>query len=488
MNKNNKVALSFNSAKDLNSQKSRIQKCRNVPKELTLFIPENLDIDKLLSEKPPTFEFYWDRDCFVYLLNLINDIPSRKKDMDCEYTPFYSPLVQRRVKEYRTYLNYLIEHSIIKTDNQYIQGSKSIGYTYTSYYQTKIKPIKISKPTLIKSILKFIELDNSEFEDCKSRESIINTDIGHLTKWLNRGLKIDYEGSIKYLKEKYEIDLKSQDYSGQAMKKFNSRLVVVEKIHNGDFNYTIDNTAGRLHTVLTQIKSELRNFITYKGQKLVAIDIKNSQPYLSYVLLNPEKFNFVNLRKYIQYYNPFLKNDISKFNDLYNDIILSDRNSDTQKYRSLISNGNLYESIGQILKSKGLIKSEDLSEIRKEAKSRVISSMFSPNRAIGYKVEMKEFASEFPTIYKIFSKVKFKKHNSLACMLQNLEANLVLHTACKIIANERPNLPIFTIHDSIITTKGNEEYVKGVLHKVLYEHIGLPPKLKEEKWEISLVA
>ncbi|MFN5849379.1 MAG: hypothetical protein ACK43K_12870, partial [Chitinophagales bacterium] len=65
MGNNKGNALYHNSAKRKNSR--RIQKNWNVPKEQILYIPENLDIDKILSDKPPTFKY--ERDCFVYLLH-----------------------------------------------------------------------------------------------------------------------------------------------------------------------------------------------------------------------------------------------------------------------------------------------------------------------------------------------------------------------------------------------------------------------------------
>ena len=75
------------------------------------------------------------------------------------------------------------------------------------------------------------------------------------------------------------------------------------------------------------------------------------------------------------------------------------------------------------------------------------------------------------------------KHNTLAILLQHLEATLVLQRACKIISQEKPDIPIFTLHDSIITTVGNEKYVHDILANVLLDAIGIAPKLKVERWE-----
>jgi hypothetical protein len=50
------------------------------------------------------------------------------------------------------------------------------------------------------------------------------------------------------------------------------------------------------------------------------------------------------------------------------------------------------------------------------------------------------------------------------------------------ISHERPELPIFTIHDSIATTAGNEEYVQTVIKEEAFRLTGLRLKLGKENW------
>ena len=81
---------------------------------------------------------------------------------------------------------------------------------------------------------------------------------------------------------------------------------------------------------------------------------------------------------------------------------------------------------------------------------------------------------------------EISKHtNFLAVLLQRIESYLVLEIICKRIALERPKLPIYTIHDSIVTTIGNEEYVKSIMVEMLKSYIGHEPKLKFEYWQIE---
>jgi len=74
--------------------------------------------------------------------------------------------------------------------------------------------------------------------------------------------------------------------------KFNSYTVSLLLIHDKKNLplFSVDSTAGRLHTNLTNLKSDLRNYLTYDGKTLVAVDIRNSQPYLSLALFRKDSY------------------------------------------------------------------------------------------------------------------------------------------------------------------------------------------------------
>jgi hypothetical protein len=57
---------------------------------------------------------------------------------------------------------------------------------------------------------------------------------------------------------------------------------------SGDLGCVVDETVGRMHTVLTNMKSDLRNLITYQGKPMVSVDIANSQPYLATLLFTKQ--------------------------------------------------------------------------------------------------------------------------------------------------------------------------------------------------------
>ena len=121
---------------------------------LTLYVPENIDIDRLLFENPPNFRY--ERDCFVYILYLISSIPARKRDIiekNNGYTPINKKFLQKRIHEYKKYIDYLKTQGIVEENRQYKPGKSSMGLKFSERYNSKLVPINITKWTLIKSII-----------------------------------------------------------------------------------------------------------------------------------------------------------------------------------------------------------------------------------------------------------------------------------------------------------------------------------------------
>ena len=128
------------------------------------------------------------------------------------------------------------------------------------------------------------------------------------------------------------------------------------------------------------------------------------------------------------------------------------------------------------------------NDCRKLAKTCTFRVLFDRNTALGYSEEMQGFRAIFPSVYEIIKMVKSSSnqasvHGALACTLQNFEAELILHQCCGRIAEERPDIPLFTIHDSIVTTIGNEEYVEETMRTVFKEQVGRAPQMAYEYWK-----
>jgi len=92
------------------------------------------------------------------------------------------------------------------------------------------------------------------------------------------------------------------------------------------------------------------------------------------------------------------------------------------------------------------------------------------------------FAEEFPEVYEFFKCLKSKDYTMLALLLQNIESYIFLNLITKKISKERADLPLFTVHDSIVTVEGEESYVKRVMEEELEALIGKRPTITIDLW------
>jgi hypothetical protein len=67
-------------------------------------------------------------------------------------------------------------------------------------------------------------------------------------------------------------------------------------------------------------------------------------------------------------------------------------------------------------------------------------------------------------------------------MMQTIEADLMLNRVGQRISSERPDLFILPIHDCLVTTQGNEDYIASVIKDETKKAIDLTPTLKIEPW------
>jgi hypothetical protein len=93
------------------------------------------------------------------------------------------------------------------------------------------------------------------------------------------------------------------------------------------------------------------------------------------------------------------------------------------------------------------------------------------------------FKKIFPSVSKVLEDYKYGDNRFLAILLQQIESTLILKHIVPRIASERPDLPIFTIHDSVVTLAGDEGYVEQVMREEIMRLTGLKPKFGIERWE-----
>ena len=429
------------------------------------FLPKNLDLKQLLAEHPPDFKYHIDH--FVHLCSLLYELPARKKDSLNEggYVSLNSYMLKKVNNNYKKYFNYLIKYGVVECDNSYIVGEKSKSYRYAAKYNDIIQPTYITKYTLTKN-LKEVHRFN--------RDMYAKYD--YLYKWFDDGLCVDFDKAEQKLIELYQKDKDAGEKN--ALHKLNVNLVNLIKLQKKDFYFTVDSTSKRLHTLLTKIKKDLREYITFDNKQLSNIDIQCSQPTLSLCLLEPSFYNteLKQERVTINSIDPQLTDKLPT-KAIANYVIANQDKFDS--YRKLVFD-DLYVGMAEILKS----KSVNIATDRDSLKDMMYMVLYSSNKFLNGNQGLPKriFKELFPEVYEVFKMYKSAGQENLPILLQKIEAVLILDKAAKTIAKAQPGMPLFTIHDSIVCPTDKTEFCKNIIVAEAIKYLGFEPKLKIDLW------
>lgn len=445
-------------------------------------IPSSVDLGTFLLKYPPKFKY--DIDKFYCIIEyLCKGMDLEDLDDTAGFINLNARTLQSKIHDYKQYLKHLEENGFIRSDKKYIVGEKSTGFLISSYTSHKafIKLIPIQSHVIKKNRTK----DKNKFE---ATLKATRTKYPHLTKYFNKSLQINVEEAMKKVEELFPE--KTGGIRGTKIgepsvwhKRYKA-IIAINKIANQEFYYSVDDNVGRFHSNLTNIKRELRSYLTYDRQKLVNIDIKNSQPLFSLLLLNKDFYTQKN-GKYTIYNIPtsllLLSNTTHSFITTLNMIVKSIEktvNQDVVIYSDMVNSGSFYKMISELIHPNDEFNKQKIKEM-------IFTVLFSNNRFIG-QMEAKpknDFKKAFPSVYDIFRQIKVKNHVALAHILQRIESEIIIQRVAKRISVEKPQLPIFTIHDSVATTVGNEDYVSEVIKEEVVKLTALNVQLGIEYWD-----
>jgi hypothetical protein len=248
-----------------------------------------------------------------------------------------------------------------------------------------------------------------------------NIDKVLLKKWNNRYVrnelcKVNIEENIKVklIEDLYLIKInKKLSYKYIDLFKFNINVwnrnkYSVDSISKSDIFYHFDDY-GRFHTNFTILKSWIRkNCLYIDGEKTFELDIPNSQPLFLYKLMKEIDSKWV-------------------------------KEDELRKFRNLVLSGTFYDYITTELKLKS----------KKETKKIIYKVIFGRNlKSSKWDNKFKEL---FPTIH--FFITLYKKENGdykfLSHKLQKMESDFVFNLLIPSLINIKPDIKLFTVHDSI---------------------------------------
>lgn len=431
------------------------------------FLPANLELDKVFGGKKLFVNF--NKDCCVKLLSTLSTRTLYNKELrdnakvdGTTYFSLSSELLEKYVRNYKSYIDLFKDSGVWDSKESYIVGTKCKGYRYTATYSTQpCKSYYNYKYGVVQSDSNKKTI-SSTIDKCKKYSPTVNKLIDYLDF-----IEIDYNSAKEHIEHQFSNGI-------IEVGQYNNSSFAIEKMWNKEF-FANQDERGRLYTNITNFKTGLKKFLKVDGQALVSLDLKNSQPFFSTLILNSEFWEDSGSMT-----NKITFNDISfNINQLINipSIIMflkfAEHNDDVLLYRDCVIGGYLYEYFQEELLSNGF-----KCETRADAKTRIFQIFFSEERHLANSKFAIIFKSIFPTVFELFMLIKKSEYNTLALLLQSIESQIFLEGIARNFIENNPNVPIFTIHDSILAPMTRANGLDIEMSNYIEEMTGCKPSIE----------
>lgn len=477
-------------------------------KEIVFYYPENLDIRELLKKSPQssTGKKLSEEKALCIIDSIIRARSKQEKQIyekTFGYAKVSSKIMENKVHDYKLYLDFLESTGVIKINRQYEKGKECRKYKFTKQYRgVKFKEFKLPSGTLKRNIIKGLSTCQRQINNQFNQYS-------YLHQWWKTGkLSIDIPAAMQWIKDYEQKRIKDimTEYKESETEERIKRVIdtsedfkVLVNGIKGNSNIKFSNKSRRLYNPITNLKREIREFLEYDGQKMVEIDIKSCQPYMSLLLFKPEFWKDPNSSLGIFYKKVLNRKYIKEYinNNIIDSIIMFLKSLQSQYskefyslevYESEILKGVFYENLQRKLS----IKHPDLFTSREKTKTEVLRILYFDTRkeTLPLYSHCLTFKEYYPAVYDLFKIIKRNEYRVLPVLLQAIESCLMHDVVCKEISREFPAAPIFTVHDSILTTPEYASDVQEILRRCLKEYVGEEPQfgIKDYSARLSMAA
>lgn len=458
-------------------------------------IPRGLDFDGLLKDiraNKTKKEFI--RNGLVYMIARIHD--EQLKDEKDRFILLNHKTLERIIGKgdgdrVGLIKNILLSSNIIEVDGTYASRHKSLGYKITKDYLTE-DVIKYPYGERITKIINELLVDKEDWDEheieltqTEQYNNINNQFERHELTWndlVYDDLKnIGHEVLLSFNRKR---GLKSQSiisllsYIGQLVR-------YVNDINNKNYHCTISPSNNRFNSIITSIPKGLRPYLRFNGNELVEADITSSQPYLLSCILNDRfeneqhnGFNLITLYPTLKEYFEISRkitggvglNHYRFFGCLfYEDDIPS-----IQEFCSIDFTNDFYEQVIEFGRE------NNVQITREQVKKTIMNFLFND------RVEQRDSSLVINIL-----EMKFRGlmtffegfHGSftarrLALLLQKVESHLILDKVVPKIFEYNNDIPVFTIHDCVLTTPQYGEDVQRIMEETIHSITGKPLNVK----------
>ena len=145
---------------------------------------------------------------------------------------------------------------------------------------------------------------------------------------------------------------------------------------------------------------------------------------------------------------------------------------DEQHFVTLCEQGKLYRTLKEEME-------EQEMPLLHRVKTELFKVLFGSNHL---KSRMKDVFKElFPSVAEVIRVHKTKDYRFLPRLLQNIEANFIINGVCRRLMVEMQDAPVYTIHDSVLTTRPFVEPIRQIMIEE-FARLGLTPTLHEKDY------
>lgn len=428
-------------------------------------------------------------DVAVFYLSLFNSLLSFNRNdsegQDQEVIRLDSQILKKYNGRYTAYIDFFKANELIYLVLDYgADISECRSYKISeNYTNDKVICYSISDSVLLK---KFNEQGIENFYSTKME--YCQKTRPHLVQFFDSDLKINAKKANKLIDPLLTDNYNKYRCAKQLLLEFNYK----------EWRYSIKpESDNRLHSNLTRLNKVLRPTISYKGESLGTVDIKCSQPYFFSVILKAVLKKDMNLLEQIGATKLLSTKNVD---DLFN--IKIDR-KEVIGFVETVINEDLYNSFLNELP----IKYDDekkpfrmVSNFNKKNKRKYLDStrrkvIYKTERDLAKTVIMEIFYSSpkttipeakiFRTVYpSVCSIINFIKNECVEFhkLLTNIEAYCLLDYVAKHISSKFPEMPLWSIHDSLVTTQNNITKLKTVMEEFLNTITTLKPQTEIDNW------
>lgn len=380
------------------------------------YIPESLDLPKLLEKKglPSEFTKPATLDKFHYVLdNLYLRKILTKKSKWTDFRPVHSKVLESIVTPQLSakIKKLLVELGVLEQNKNFLYeaGVRAMEYRFAKRFRgTRFRAVPISDKKIARRV---------EARQAEHRAHVVGENDGReLIARSIEGVECDFNAAEAYLKAReWESDYQKDAYD-----------VCVKLFKNRDFYFTADER-GRFYHLFTSLPRDLRSFFTYKGKRLHAIDVGNSQPLL--------------LSSYYESESP-----------------------ECRRYQRIVENNGFYAYMNALLPEPFDLDDDEQKGALKELLFQDV--FYGPNRKEESAL-MQVFRQEFPELYAQLWKAKIGEYRQLSLSLQRLEAELVIDTVASEFARQHrgKDVCLISVHDCLISTEEHVDELKEMLRR-----------------------